>query len=315
MPEQSFIPGLSEQPTDKSDALSSALRAGKWGALGGGTLGGIRGVTTGKDFLKNTLGGALIGALGAGGFTAYHKASPFQQGGVAGTAYQDAMQRALGEAVGGGSLGDVGSGAMQQALMSVLSGKGNFTPDQQSALVQQFTQSTLPSKKGWERRIKLADRVAAQLTSGNPRTAHRGLRVMARVMPDTDMRTAAEHALQRIEGGRTQGPEERAALASLGERMRSRLVMYRKASPALSALSGMKSQYGAGKMSNEQLSQQIGLLTGRFGSKEEKAQRMRQFLQQMIARPVAKTAPGSLMGQTMSESPEIGNLVMSALER
>jgi len=315
MPEQSTIPGLAPQPEQQPDVLSSALHAGKWGAAGGAALGGIRGALKGKDFLKNTLGGALLGALGAGGFTAYHKASPFQQGGVAGTAYQDAMQRALGEAVGGGNFSDISSGAMEQVLTSVLSGKGEFKPEQQRALVQQFTQSTLPTKKGWARRIKLADKVSSQLTSGNPRTAYRGLRVMAKVMPDTDMRTAAEHALKRIESGRMRLPEERAALAALGERMRSRLGMYHKATPALGALSEMKSQYGSGKLSNEQLAQQIGILTGRFGSKEEKAQRTRQFLQQMIARPVSKTAPDSLMGQTMREAPDIGDLVMSAMER
>jgi len=197
----------------------------------------------------------------------------------------------------------------------VLSGKGRFSPDEQRSLVQQFTQSTLPSKKGWERRINLADKVADQLASGKPHSAYRGLKVMAKVMPDMDMRTAAEHALKRIETGRMRGPEDQAALAALGARMRSRLAMYRKATPAIGALSGMKAQYGGGKISDEQLAQQVGILTGRFGSKDEKSQRMRTFLQQALARPVNKSAPGSLMGQTMSESPEVGNLVMSALER
>jgi len=314
MPEQSFIPNTNSPPEQGPDVLGSALNAGKWGALGGATVGGVRGALKG-DFLKNTLGGALLGALGAGGFTAYHKANPFQQGGVAGTAYQDAMQRALGEAVSGSPLDEVGSGAAQQALMSVLSGKGRFTPDEQSSLVQQFTQSTLPSQKGWERRISLADKVSNQLASGKPQAAYRGLKVMAQVMPDMDMRTAAEHALKRIETGRMRGPEDQAALAALGARMRSRLDMYRKATPAIGALSSMKSKYGGGKLSDEQLAQQVGILTGRFGSKDEKSQRMRTFLQQALARPVNKTAPGSLMGQTMAEAPEVGNLVMSALER
>jgi hypothetical protein len=316
MTEPAFVPELSPQPPSAApDVLSRALQAGKWGALGGATLGGIRGAIKGKDFLKNTLGGAILGALGTGGFTAYHHASPFQRGGIAGTAYQEAMQRALGEAVGGAPLSDIGSSAIQQALMSVLAGKGQFTPDQQRALVQQFTQSIIPTEKGWSRRINLAERVANQLKAGKPHRAVRGLQTMAQVIPDMDMRTAAQHALQRIKSGRFRLPEERAALAALGERMRTRLDLLRKAQPAVSALAQMKSRYGLGELSTEELAQQIGLLTGRFGAQHEKAQLMRQLLQDMISRPVQKTSPGSLIGRTMEESPELGATVMEALGR
>ena len=316
--EQSFIPGLAPPQAEQAaqpDILGSALSAGKWGALGGGALGGLRGLMRGKGFLKNTLGGALLGALGAGGFTAFHKADPFQRGGMAGTAYQEAMQRALGEAVGGGTLSDVGSGALQQALMSVLSGKGQFTPDQQQALVQQFTQSLLPTEKGWGKRIKLGEQVSHLLSSNRPQRAYGGLRAMSKVMPDMDMRTAIQHAMQRIEAGRIRSPEERSALAALGSRMKSRLEMYRKATPAIGALGELKSQFGAGGLSSEDLAKRVGLLTGRFGAKDEKSQRMRQFLQETIARPAATRQPGNLLGSTMREAPALGDYVMSALER
>jgi hypothetical protein len=138
---------------------------------------------------------------------------------------------------------------------------------------------------------------------------------VAQIIPDMDMRTAAQHALQRIKAGRFHLPEERAALAALGERIRTRLDLLRKAKPAVSALAQMKSRYGLGELSTEELAQQIGLLTGRFGAQHEQAQHMRQLLQDMISRPVPKTSPGSLIGRTMEESPELGAAVMEALGR
>jgi hypothetical protein len=316
MAEKPAIPGLDAPLDQKSDVLAKALEAGKWGAAGGAGLGALSSLVSGEgNYLRNTLAGALLGGGATGGFAAYQAADPFQRGGVAGTAYQKALERTLGETIGGSTLSEAGSAGLRDALISTLTGQGSFEPEEQSALVQQFTQSTLPTKKGWDRRIKLASKVADQLTSDNPRKAFRGLRVMAQVMPDVDMKTAAQHALQRIESGQTRLPEEISALAALGNRIRARLETYNQATPAVDSLRAMKSEFGSGKINPEEFAQRIGLLTGRFGEQTPEAQRLRQFLQQVIARPVSRTKPNSLMGRTMSEAPEVGDLVMSALER
>jgi len=296
------------------DIGQHALAAGKLGAIGGAGVGFLRELM--KDdpkYLRGTLGGALIGGLGAGSLSAFQRADPFQQGGVPGQAYQAALQSALAKTVGGEDLPETAQSAMQSALTSVLTGRGRFVPEEQQALIQQFTQSVLPTRGGWEKRIKLANKVADQLTSERPMQAMRGLQLMAEVMPDMDIKTAAGHALERLRGGRYQKPEERTELAALGARIKQRLETYTSVSPALEELHKMKQEYATGKLTPEDFAKRVGILTGRFGPATEEAERVRQFLQEVIARPVSTEGGADNISKLYMESPTHGELVTRAL--
>ena len=297
-----------------ADVGQRALEAGKLGLAGGAGLGLLREVLSDKpDYLKGTLGGALLGGLGAGSLAAYQSADPFQRGSVPGQAYQSALQSALMKTVGGADVPEVAQSAMQSALTSVLTGRGRFTPEEQQSLVQQFTQSVLPTKGGWEKRIKLAGKVADQLASEQPMRAMRGLQLMTDVMPDVDIKAAAGHALERLRGGRYRKEEERAALAALGARIKQRLTSYASMSPALDELRRMKEEYATGKLTPEDFAKRVGILTGRFGPVTEEAERMRQFLREVIARPVSLRGAPDRISRLYMKSPMHGELVEKAL--
>lgn len=302
-----------EKP-EPSDIGQRALEAGKLGVVGGAGLGLMRELLSDEpSYLRGTLGGALLGGLGAGSLAAYQTADPFQRGSVPGQAYQSALQTALMKTVGGADLPETAQSAMQSALTSVLTGRGRFTPEEQQSLIQQFTQSVLPTKGGWEKRIKLANKVADQLAGDRPMQAMRGLQLMADVMPDLDIKTAAQHALERLRGGRYRKGEERAALAALGTRIKQRLGEYETTVPALDELRKMKEEYAAGKLTPEDFAKRVGILTGRFGPATEEAERMRRFLQGVIARPVSLEGAPDRISRLYQRSPVHGELVEKAL--
>jgi hypothetical protein len=309
-PEPTYAQSIEFDPKSDPNLLAKALTLGVPGAAIGGILGAGKAVLGGGDLLRSTLAGALTGGAGVGGTTAYLLADPIQRGLVLGQAYEAGLGGALENLMKGKSaLG----GATQSALQSILSGRGRFTPEEKKSLIQQFTQTTLPSAKGWNRRIRLAQKTAQQLMGRNPARAIRGLKVMQAVMPDVDTRAAVQHAIKRISSGQVRSPHEKQALGALGRRILNRLNIYRQAAPQLSRLADLKRQFARGEMSAADFAARIGLLTGRFGGTREEVARMRQFLQEVAARPVG--AKGSPLTDLYVQDPDIAALYEKAFAR
>lgn len=297
------------------ELATEAAPATAIGAGAGGIYGLIESALTGKDYLSNTLAKALLGASTAGTSKAYAEADPFQRGGVAGRAYGEALRGGVGDLLSGGSMEDAAFSGTRSALISALLGRGSMQPEQSKSLVQQITQSKIPSVGGWKKRISKASEVAQKLKSGSPRMALAGLKLMTRIMPDMDMRSAAQHGIKLIQSGQKLTPELRNALAALGKRIESGLGTYREATPAFGRLQQLLADYSKGSIDSEELAKNMGLFTGKYGPQTPEAKRYRNFILQALARPVGGGKPSSktLLGRTGEKSPQLASLVMSAL--
>ncbi|MBD3322876.1 MAG: hypothetical protein GF350_17385 [Chitinivibrionales bacterium] len=290
----------------------AAKQGGGVGALAGAGLGALRAALAGEGgYLKNTLAGALLGG-GIGTGTSYlAKTDPFTQGSPIAKAFEAAKAQVFGGAADPQkSTGEIAGQALMTGAGELLSGKHEFTPQEQKALVQQFVKTKTPSVRGWQRRINLANQAIKELQT-NPVNAIDELQTLVRVAPDVEMRQYAGEALANIRSGRYTKPEQLNALAATAQQMGQRLRTYQQASGAVEALNRLKEQYGAGQVDQETLAKNLGLLTGRFGPETEKAKSMRSFLQEVLARPVSTHRP-SPYPESAAAAPDVFSLIQKA---
>jgi len=295
--------------------LQRAGRAGAIGALGGAGLGILReGLSSSdnKNYLRNTLAGALLGGLGAGGASYLSEASPFVRGGAPAKSFEVAHKRYMDTLLSRPevSTSEAARGALQTGLYEYLSGKHEFKPDEQGALTQQFVKARVPTGGGWRRRVNLAQQAVTSLMA-EPRTAPRQLALLEKVAPDPEMRTLAGEALARIRSGAASTPEGQHALATLARAMQEKLPSYRKATNILDALNVMKEMYGKGALGGEDVAKNVGLITGRFGEGSPETEQTRRLVQQTLARPI-ELHPRSPYGRA-SSTPDIGQLIERAM--
>lgn len=213
----------SERAPAVNKRLGSAISGGKLGLMGGLSAGLMKSMMTPKgeprSYLKNTLAGAFLGA-GVGGIGGYIAGGdPFQRGSAAAKSFETGkshlMERLLDPNV---RPGEALHGSILTGLSDYLSGKHEFGPEKQKALVQQFTKGYVPTTHGWRRRVKLADRAIAQLRA-DPMSAARSLVTLQKVAPDPEMRQFVSEALARIRSGRATTPEGANAMAAIAQQM------------------------------------------------------------------------------------------------
>lgn len=298
--EQQLRDALAESPTlpeAPESPLSGALRTGRYGALIGAGLGALRaGLSRPEEgerrpYLRDTLAGALLGSLAAGGTAYLSRQDPFTRGTATAKAFEAGRDRlAEGALDPHRPLGSVAGDALQAGLAEFLSGEHDFTPEEQRALVQQFVKAELPTTEGWRRRTQLARRAADRLQMA-PEGALRDLVHLQQVAPDEETRTFANEAVAQIRSGRARTAEGRHALASIARELAGRAEAYAETTPLIDSLNVMKEMYGAGQMPEEDVAKHVGLLTGRFGAQTESAQRLRRMVQDAVARPVTRTPP------------------------
>ncbi len=303
--------------TPGSSRLRRAGRAGLVGAVAGAGLGMMRaGLSKGenKSYLRDTLAGALLGGVGAGGASYLSEASPFVRGGAPAKSFEAARQRYMNTLLTQPDTapGEAARKALQTGLLEYLSGKHEFSPEQQSALTQQFVKARVPTGGGWRRRINLAQRAVTGLMS-QPRASARQLALLQKVAPDPEMRMLAGEALARLRSGAAATPEGRHALATIAKAMQNRLPVYRKATNVLDALNVMKEMYGKGTLGGADVAKNLGLITGRFGASSPEAERTRRLVQQVLARPIT-LHPKSPYARAVA-MPEIGPLIERAMAR
>jgi len=308
-------------PRERSAATQKRLGA----ALGGGKLGLVGGLSAGlmkalmsppgqRNYLKNTLAGALLGA-GAGALGGYiASGDPFQRGSAAAKSFETGkehlMQRLLDPQA---RPGEALHGAVVTGLADYMSGKHEFGPAQQKALIQQFTKGYVPTTHGWRRRVQLADRAITQLRS-DPMSAASSLVTLQKVAPDPGMRQFASEALARIRSGRATTPEGVNAMAAIAQQMENIGQRYKGATSVVDAMNVMKEMYGAGQLSEEEMAKNLGLISGRFGARGAEAEGLRQLIQHAMARPVA-TAPRAPYKDIAMGTPAVSRLVRRAMRR
>jgi len=310
--------GPAQAEADQTSAISNRLRqalsAGKYGAITGASLGLLRSLTAPegqRDYLKNTLAGALIGGVGAGGVSYLSSGDPWSKASPAAKSFEAGQEEAQkGLADPNVEPTDAVRRGLYTGLTEWLSGKHEFTPEEQKALVQQLVKAKVPTGAGWRKRVTLAEQAVQQLQS-NPSAALPSLVTLQRVVPDTETRAYINEAIADIRSGRAQTPEGLNALASIGRAIQERIGSHRDATQVIDALNMMKEMYGSGQLSPADVAKNVGLVTGRFGSKSESAERVRQLLQEAFARPVPTTPPSPYPSTT---NPTLNALVARALK-
>ena len=298
-----------------TDRLRQAGRAGLAGATAGAGLGALRaGFSRGKDkgYLRNTLAGALLGGLGAGGASYIASADPFTQGSAPVKSFEAARKRYMDTMMSEPTAtpGEAGRDALQTGLLEYLSGKHEFTPDEQKSLTSQFVKSRVPTGAGWRKRVNLLQRSVTGLRA-QPRSSRRHLTLLQKVAPDPETRMLAGEALARLRSGAAGTPEGQHALATLAQAIHGKLSGYRRATGVLDALNVMKERYGKGTLDDEGVAKNIGLITGRFGPKTPQAEATRRLVQQILANPI-KRHPKSPYSQAAG-SPGINSLIERAM--
>jgi hypothetical protein len=306
-----------EQQPAINRRLRTALGAGKVGLIGGATAGLMRSLMQPKgerNYLRNTLAGALLGA-GAGGIGGYIAGGdPFQRGSPAAKSFETGKEHLMERLLDPHARpGEALHGAILTGLSEYLSGKHEFGPEQQKALVQQFAKGYVPTTSGWRRRVKLAEQAVSRLRA-NPMTAASSLVTLQKVAPDPEMRQFASEALARIRSGRAATPEGANALATIAQQMEQSARRYREAVPVIDAMNVMKEMYGAGQLSEEEMAKNLGLISGRFGARTPEAESLRQLVQGALARPIA-TTPRAPYKDVATGTPRLVNLVRRAMSR
>lgn len=302
--------------------LQQAIQSGKWGALGGAGLGLLRSLlskpdpeTGSRGYLRNTLAGALIGGLGAGGTRYLATADPFTRGTGAAQGFEKAKEEAMvGMLTPGQSTTDVARRSIFSGLLEALSGKHDFGPTEQRALVQQFAKSTVPTSMGWRKRVNLAEQAVQEMQT-NPQAALPSLVTLQKVAPDPEMKMLTAEAIARLRSGRAATPEGINAMATLAREMQGKLGLYRAATRTLDSLNLMKELYGAGRISEEDVAKNVGLVTGRFGSKSPRAVALRQLVQEALAHKVPKQPESPYPAAAATKGGNIGDLIARAINR
>lgn len=299
--------------------LQKAVESGKWGALGGAGLGLLRSLlskpdeTGSRGYLRNTLAGALLGAVGAGGTRYLATADPFTRGGGAAKGFEKAKEQAMiGLLSPNQTVPDVARRSIFSGLLEALSGKHDFGAEEQKGLVQQFVKSKVPTSGGWRKRVGLAEQTIQQLQT-QPQAALPSLVTLQKVAPDPEMKMLAAEAISRLRSGRASTPEGINAMASIAREMSGKLRLYRAATRTLDSLNLMKELYGAGRISEEDVAKNVGLVTGRFGAQTPKAQALRQLVQEALAHAVP-TTPESPYPAAKGQN-RFGDLIARALQR
>jgi hypothetical protein len=313
VPKETEPDSQDQQPAFVDKLQEAAKKGGGIGALAGAGLGALRAALSGEGgYLKNTLAGALMGG-GIGTGTSYlAQTDPFTQGSPIAKAFEAAKAQVFGGAADPQkSTGEIAGQALMTGAGELLSGKHEFTPKEQKALVQQFVKTKTPSVRGWQRRINLANEAIQELQT-NPAGAIDELQTLVRVAPDVEMRQYAGEALANIRSGRYTKPEQLNALAATAQQMGRRLRDYQQASGAIEALNKLKERYGAGQVNPETLAKNLGLLTGRFGPETEEAKSMRGFLQEVLARPVHTHRPSPYPESVATSAPDVFSLIQKA---
>lgn len=310
-------------PEDREPAirarLDKTLDGAQLGAMGGLSAGLMRALMAPKDqprsYLKNTLAGALLGAA-AGGLSGYIAGGdPFQQGSAAAKSYEagkgQLMERLMDPNT---NPGEALSGAVMTGLSEYMSGKHEFGPEQQKALIQQFTKGYVPTTHGWRRRVKLADSAINSLRA-DPMTAAQSLVTLQKVAPDPEMRQFAAEALARIRSGRATTPEGTNAMAAIAQQMENVGKTYKDATSVVDAMNVMKEMYGSGQLNEEEMAKNLGLISGRFGAKTDEAERLRQMIQHAMAKPIDIAPKAPYKDIPRGGSPALFSLVRKAMSR
>ena len=315
-PTEVQLPQEKQPAIDKR--LQTAVSGGKLGLLGGASAGLMRALMAPKGesrgYLRNTLAGALLGgaAGGIGGYIA--GGDPFQRGSPAAKSFETGKEHLMERLLDPNARpGEALNSAIMTGLSDYMSGKHEFSPEQQKALVQQFTKGYVPTTHGWRRRVKLTDRAINSLRS-NPMSAAQSLVTLQKVAPDPEMRQFASEALARIRSGRATTPEGVNAMAAIAQQMENTGKTYKDATSVVDAMNVMKEMYGSGQLDEQEMAKNLGLISGRFGSDSPEAEKLRQMIQHTMARPVA-TAPRAPYKDISRGSPDIMNLVRRAMRR
>jgi len=297
--------------------LGTAVSGGKLGLVGGLSAGLMKSLMSPpgqKNYLRNTMAGALLGG-GAGALGGYIAGGdPFQRGSAGAKSFETGkehlMERLLDPRV---RPGEALSSSIMTGLSDYMSGKHEFGPEQQRALVQQFAKGYVPTTHGWRRRVQLADRAVQQLRS-DPMSAAQSLVTLQKVAPDPGMRQFASEALARIRSGRATTPEGANAMATIAQQMENSGKTYKDATSVIDAMNIMKEMYGAGQLNESEMAKNLGLISGRFGGQSAEAEKLRQLLQHSMARPVA-TAPRAPYKDISRGTPGLSRLLRKAMRR
>lgn len=308
-------------PQEKAPAaqarIGSAVSGGKMGLIGGLSAGLMKSLMAPKgqgNYLKNTLAGALLGG-GAGALGGWIAGGdPFQRGSAVAKSFETGKEHLMERLLDPNAKpGEALSSSIMTGLADYASGKHEFGPDQQKALIQQFAKGYVPTTHGWRKRVKLADRAITQLRS-DPMTAARSLVTLQKVAPDPEMRQFASEALARIRSGRATTPEGANAMATIAQQMENTGKSYKDATSVVDAMNVMKEMYGSGQLSEEEMAKNLGLISGRFGAKGEEAEKLRQLIQHSMAKPIA-TAPRAPYKDISRGAPGLSRLIRKAMRR
>jgi len=316
-PQEMQLPQEREEAIKKR--LGKTMSGAQLGAFGGLSAGLMKSLMAPegqpKSYLKNTLAGALLGAAagGLGGYIA--GGDPFQRGSAAAKSFETGkshlMERLLDPNV---KPGEALQGAVMTGLTDYLSGKHEFGPEEQKALIQQFTKGYVPTTHGWRKRVSLMDK-AIQGLKTDPASAAGALVTLQKVAPDPTTRQFAGEALARIRSGRMTTPEGANALAAIAEQMEGPAKTYKDATSVVDAMNVMKEMYGSGQLNEEEMAKNLGLISGRYGSDSDEAKKLRELMQQAMASPIAiaPKAPYKDIGRGGSSG--LYSLVRKAMSR
>ena len=308
-------PTETQLPHEKQPAIDArmqaALSGGKYGLMGGAAAGLMKAIATPREdrrYLRDTLAGALLGAgVGsAGGYLA--SGDPFQRGSAGAKSFDVGKEHLIERLLDPGSRpGEALGGAITTGLAEYLSGKHEFGPEQQKALVQQFAKGYVPTTGGWRRRVNLVETAIKQLRV-DPMSAAQSLVTLQKVAPDPETQQFASEALARIRSGRAVGHEGTNAMATIAQQLENTVKRYRDATPVVDSMNVMKEMYGAGQLSEEEMAKNLGLISGRFGAQTPEAESLRTLVQSILARPVA-TTPRAPYKDMISGTPRLLSLI------
>lgn len=306
-----------ELTAEKAPRFESALTGGKLGLAGGAAAGLIRSLIAPegqRNYLKNTLAGALLGG-GAGALSGYIAGGdPFQRGSPAAKSFETGKEQLMERLLDPRTRPDEAlRGAISTGLADYVSGRHEFGPEQQKALIQQFAKGYVPTTSGWKKRVQLVGRAIQQLRE-DPMGAAQALSQLKKVAPDPEMQQFASEALARIRSGRAATPEGVNALSTIAKQMEGISGKYSDATSVIEALNTMKEMYGKGELNEQELAKNLGLISGRFGAQGPEAEALRRLVQNAMAKPLA-AKPRVPYKSLAASTPRVSKLIRRAMSR